>query len=237
MFCAQCGSEVDESMKFCFRCKSSEVLKTKPTQKSISVEVPLYAGFWVRVLAISLDSILAFTIIVLLAIVGIFILNALHVKDEKHIYTILGFGGIFCVIAYYLYIIIFTTQYGATLGKQVLGLRVVPLNGGNLGWRSVFLREIVGKFLSGITYVGYMMAGWTEKKQALHDMVADTCVIYERNIKIRSVIVTIAVLLVFFVFSLIVLDIAGETLPPLKSAQKTGEVNQKEEKVHSFAII
>lgn len=69
------------------------------------------------------------------------------------------------------------SRYQASLGKMALGLKVVDIEGNRL----TFLRAAgrnVSKLLSAFTFfIGFMMAGWTNKKQALHDMVARCLVI------------------------------------------------------------
>ena len=69
------------------------------------------------------------------------------------------------------------SRYQASLGKLALGLKVVDIDGKRL----TFLRAAgrnVSKLLSVFTaFIGFMMAGWTNKKQALHDMVASCLVI------------------------------------------------------------
>jgi uncharacterized RDD family membrane protein YckC len=69
------------------------------------------------------------------------------------------------------------SRYQASLGKIALGLKVVDKDGNSL----TFLRAAgrnVSKLLSVFTlFIGFMMAGWTNKKQALHDMVAGCLVI------------------------------------------------------------
>jgi uncharacterized RDD family membrane protein YckC len=65
----------------------------------------------------------------------------------------------------------------ATLGKMALGLVVTDLEGRQLTFGRATGRYF-GKILSGlICLFGYFMAGWTEKKQGLHDMLANTLVL------------------------------------------------------------
>jgi uncharacterized RDD family membrane protein YckC len=65
----------------------------------------------------------------------------------------------------------------ATFGKRMLGLRVADMDGQRIGFIRASVR-FFGKILSGlICSIGYMMAGFTEKKQALHDMIAGTFVV------------------------------------------------------------
>ncbi len=66
----------------------------------------------------------------------------------------------------------------ATPGKRALGLKVVDESGHRIGFGRASGRYF-GKILSGMLfYVGFAMAGFTERKQALHDMVAGTCVVF-----------------------------------------------------------
>jgi uncharacterized RDD family membrane protein YckC len=65
----------------------------------------------------------------------------------------------------------------ATLGKMALGLRVTDLEGRRISFGKATGRHF-GKIVSWIILaIGFMMAGWTEKKQALHDIMAGTLVV------------------------------------------------------------
>jgi len=64
-----------------------------------------------------------------------------------------------------------------TLGKIVFRLKVVDLNGARISFARATGR-FFAKILSGmILNIGYIMAGFTERKQALHDMIAGTFVL------------------------------------------------------------
>ena len=66
---------------------------------------------------------------------------------------------------------------GATLGKIALGLRVVDLNGNRIGFGRATGRYF-GKLISGaILFLGYIMAAFTQQKQALHDIIAGCLVV------------------------------------------------------------
>lgn len=70
-----------------------------------------------------------------------------------------------------------SSPYQATPGKRVLGLKVVDLEGRRLSFGRATARWF-SKIPSGlICYIGFFMAGFTERKQALHDMIAATLVI------------------------------------------------------------
>jgi uncharacterized RDD family membrane protein YckC len=68
----------------------------------------------------------------------------------------------------------------ATLGKRLFGLKVIDQNGQRIGFGRASGR-FFGKILSGcLCAIGYIMAAFTERKQALHDIMAGTFVIRTR---------------------------------------------------------
>ena len=68
-----------------------------------------------------------------------------------------------------------------TLGKMALGLRVTDLEGRRISFGKATGRYFA-KFLSGMTLsIGYIMAAFTAKKQALHDFVAGTLVLSKQS--------------------------------------------------------
>jgi len=65
----------------------------------------------------------------------------------------------------------------ATLGKKLSGIKVTDMEGGKIGFGKASGRYF-GRIVSGLIFmIGYLMAGFTEKKQALHDMMAGCLVI------------------------------------------------------------
>ena len=70
-----------------------------------------------------------------------------------------------------------SSTWQGTLGKKALGLEVTDLEG-----RRISFGRATGRFFAKIIsalilWIGFIMAGFTEKKQALHDMIAGTLVI------------------------------------------------------------
>ena len=72
----------------------------------------------------------------------------------------------------------------ATPGKLLLGLRVVTTGGEKLSFLNALGRN-AGRILSSVMMIGYIMALFTDRKQALHDMMADTLVIYKPALEIN----------------------------------------------------
>jgi uncharacterized RDD family membrane protein YckC len=73
-----------------------------------------------------------------------------------------------------------SSRYQGSLGKMALGIVVTDLSGQRITFGRATGRHF-GKIISKLTiYIGYMMAGWTEQKQALHDIMAGCLVIRKR---------------------------------------------------------
>jgi uncharacterized RDD family membrane protein YckC len=120
-----------------------------------------YAGFFERFLAVLIDA-------VILSIANWVIRFALGPFVSL-------FTGLVIGIAYEVYFLSSPKQ--ATIGKQALGIIVTDLNGGRIDPGKAALRW-VGKIISClILFIGYIMAAFTERKQALHDMIAGTIVV------------------------------------------------------------
>lgn len=134
-----------------------------------------YAGFWMRFWAYAAD----------LVIIGS--LNRILVApffaaagEPVMIGGFLSLETIIKGIIFYLYFVLMTRFFRQTLGKMIFGLKVISLKGERLTWGTLLFRECIGRFISRVTAVGYVLAGLLPKKQALHDIFADTAVIIER---------------------------------------------------------
>jgi uncharacterized RDD family membrane protein YckC len=150
-----------------------------------------YAGFWLRFLAYLIDSVVAgivFGIFALLvvAIVGVgyfrTLFEAMNGEDPTFpmaaVALILLASAVSVVATWLYYAWMESSEYQGTLGKMALGLIVTDLPGRRITFARAsgrfFAKMITGLIPLGI---GYIMAGFTEKKQALHDMIASCLVL------------------------------------------------------------
>ena len=84
------------------------------------------------------------------------------------------FKEIFIIIYYAL---MESSKYQATLGKIIMGIRVTNINGAQIDFSKALLRNL-SKILSAlILCIGYIMILFDDKKQGLHDKIADTVVV------------------------------------------------------------
>ncbi|MEJ2201726.1 MAG: RDD family protein, partial [Desulfuromonadaceae bacterium] len=83
-----------------------------------------------------------------------------------------------CLVVWVSYFVFFTGYCVQTPGKMLLRIKVIRTSGAEIGYGRAFLREVPGKFLSAILFgIGYLMVAFDERKQGLHDRIADTFVI------------------------------------------------------------
>jgi uncharacterized RDD family membrane protein YckC len=126
------------------------------------------AGFWIRAVALAID-VLVFVLVqasfgwIAAAILG----PPVEGVDSPH-----GSVGLFTVLFSAVYTTVLHTVAGQTIGKSLVGIRVVGVDGAPLSAGPAFLRYLAG-FLSLIPLgFGFLMAGLRRDKRALHDLIA-----------------------------------------------------------------
>lgn len=144
--------------------------------------MPLYAGFWKRVAASLIDGVLLTIAGSLIGGILGFLMGVVMAaggSDMVSVQLATGVVGyIIGIIINWLYYTLFeSSSKQATPGKLLLGIKVTDLSGQPIGFGRANGRYW-GKIISGLTLcIGFIMAGFTEKKQCLHDMMAGCLVI------------------------------------------------------------
>jgi uncharacterized RDD family membrane protein YckC len=130
-----------------------------------------YVGFWTRLGAQIIDAIIYWVLVVVMVAIGSAAPLVLIAFIPVIIYGV--YRHLKC----------------QTLGRRVLGIMVVDDSGKAVGfWRGA-LREIIGKFVSGIVlYLGYLWIAFDPNKQGWHDKVARTYVVRQSATPRRSAI-------------------------------------------------
>ncbi|MBV9887054.1 MAG: RDD family protein [Acidobacteria bacterium] len=155
----------------------------------------MYAGFWLRVLAYCIDMIVLGVFAVPILIggamalgIGGMIASLPRNQDPFEngmppafaLFILLCVGvGLFGTWLYFA--LLESSEWQGTAGKRALGLIVTDM----AGQRVTFLRATGRHFAKIVTgliplFIGYIMAGFTEKRQALHDMIA-SCLVLRRG--------------------------------------------------------
>lgn len=164
---------------------------TVPTAYAAPVPPPMYVsptgatrygGFWIRFVAVIIDAIVvglvtgpvSLIIGIVLGLAG----HAVSMPNEGAQLASFVITFAFSTLASWIYeAALESSKYQATLGKMALGLKVTDLEGRRISFLRATARHFA-KILSGlILMIGFIMAGFTERKQALHDMIAGTLVV------------------------------------------------------------
>ena len=134
------------------------------------------AGFWLRVVAATLDSVLCNLVVIGMGFVIGLVLGLNEVRIDAGTELALSLMGGIVSLFYYVF---FTGYSGQTPGKIALRIKVVHNgNDEDVGYGTAFLREVIGKFLSMLILgIGYLMVAFRSDKRGLHDLIAGTRVI------------------------------------------------------------
>lgn len=204
MFCPKCGKETDASGKFCQWCGADieSVGGGHPPMASLpeeddGPEVGVYAGLGRRFIACIVDIILVVLLgLVTVAGFGLFRgLQNLYFWAVQHVPadqltvegttgalagSILAAYGILLVIVPWLYFAGFeSSRSQATPGKVLMGLLVTDMEGQKPTFARTTLR-FFAKFISLlIIFIGFIMIGFTQKRQGLHDKIAGCLVLLQ----------------------------------------------------------
>jgi uncharacterized RDD family membrane protein YckC len=207
MYCSKCGAAVPEGAVFCSVCGQSTgspggvqtqvgVLPPPPPppQMVASGVRVLYAGFWLRLVAAIIDNLI-------LGVPSVFLFFLLFAGMMPMLMHA-GEGGnptavvfmflprimalvVISVVGRWLYwSLMEASECQATLGKKALGLYVTDMEGRRTTFGRTSGRFWGGRGISAIPYLGGLyylidciMCGFTERKQALHDMIANCLVL------------------------------------------------------------
>lgn len=205
MFCVRCGTQNEAGAQYCSNCgnplggQASPVPGEGPIAQdpaTSALQAPFeYAGFWRRFVAYIIDSIL-------IGIVWSPVQNLLMTRfgfDPAEIeamspeqfsnpealtefFSVVGLIALIGLGVQWLYFgLMESSTKQATVGKMALGMKVTD----EYGERVTFARatgRYLAKFVSAIIFmIGYIMAAFTERKQALHDKIAHTLVVRARD--------------------------------------------------------
>ena len=184
--CTSCGSDQMADGRFCLFC--GDLLaqpKTASQRKLAQVETAApaeYAGFWLRCWAGAVDIGVEALGAVLLTLVIDFLLRPLiHFfgVDPWDLKVSMGvaFIAIWAVGSWLYCAFMESSSWRATLGKRLFGLQVMTVDGSRTSFGLATARHFM-KFLSlfGLM-IGFLMSGWTKRRQALHDIPCECLVV------------------------------------------------------------
>jgi uncharacterized RDD family membrane protein YckC/Tfp pilus assembly major pilin PilA len=187
MYCPNCDASNPDGSRFCIKCGASlsEALsvsvsglnaRKEPATAAAaapgnSLPLMIYAGFWRRVWAYLIDYGILLIAAFAVGLVAAFIAPTMLDEDDQRL-------TLFVFVLIWLYTALMeSSTYQATVGKLALGIKVTDATGERLTfWRATgrYFAEILTSLTLGI---GYLIAAFTKRRQALHDIVARTLVV------------------------------------------------------------
>jgi uncharacterized RDD family membrane protein YckC len=184
MFCSRCGKLNDDLARFCQSCGANlGAMSREPDgQERIVSSGSLleYAGFWRRLLAAIADGIV---IAVAYSIIGLVWLPH-FARPQARIAGV----NLAILVAWIYFALMESSSTRATLGKMALGICVTDLKGDRVSFSRATGRHFAKIISTIIVFVGYVMAGFTQRKQALHDIIAGCLVVKKASLQSRETI-------------------------------------------------
>lgn len=164
-------------------------------QQRPGASISTYAGFWKRLAAYFIDAFVLYLPFTLLEIP--FHMRAAYEglarrisPDTDPAAALLAYQQFYAeqwpyflttlVVGWLYFALCESSSWQASVGKLALGIRVTDLNGARISFGRA-LGRYGGKLISGmILCIGFLMVAFTQRKQGLHDMLANTLVLNGR---------------------------------------------------------
>lgn len=184
--CSSCNAHNASNTRFCGSCGASLMLPSTATPYQTPSSQPeaslvaefAFAGFWKRLVAHLLDSIIFGLLFAIVSMILGFSLFENSTENLESATATTGFYALLYIPAWWLYFALMeSSSTQATLGKKIMGIRVTDLQGQSIGFGQATGRHFAGLISYMIFSIGYLMAAFTSRKQALHDMIAGTLVV------------------------------------------------------------
>ncbi len=128
------------------------------------------AGFWIRMFASFLDN-----VILMIPLIFLFKFFDLDMESEDLSNFIMN---IIIITA----CILMWVKWGKTPGKALLKIKIISMKEGseNITFDQGLIRYL-GYLLSTVLFfIGFLMIAFREDKRGLHDLISNTCVVYEK---------------------------------------------------------
>ncbi len=143
------------------------------------------SSFWIRFVAYMIDGpilIAALSVVFGIAVIAVAIAVPGDDKAKADMLGVeVGFGLLvtFIVSAWLYEALMTSSPRGATLGKMAIGGRIVRADGAQLSFGRATARHFLKVMITPLVpfAIGYLMAAFTARKRALHDVLADTLVV------------------------------------------------------------
>jgi uncharacterized RDD family membrane protein YckC len=200
MFCPKCGKETDASGKYCQWCGADiESVPAAPVtspEEDDAPDVGMYAGLGRRFIAFIVD-------IILIILIGLIVITFFSlVNGIRYAYflasgvpysslteagsldaavgpIVAAFGMLLIVVPWLYFAGFESSRSQATPGKVLMHLIVTDLEGNKPTFARTTLRFFFKYISALIIFIGFLMIGFTKKRQGLHDKIAGCLVLLQ----------------------------------------------------------
>ena len=155
----------------------------RPQAVSTIHTVNTFGGFWIRFVAYFIDGLVLMVPVAIICAIFFVVLGVTWDEDEENqgaiIAGVFALAGVLIVISWLYEALMTSSERGATLGKMAFGLRIVRADGARLSFGRATARHFLKTMITPLVPfgIGYLLAAFTDRKRALHDIMADTLVI------------------------------------------------------------
>jgi len=195
--------------------------KEKAEAPSVAAAAPVVsmaelqpAGFWLRVVAVIVDSAL------MMILLAVMMIGAAGVGED----LVEPAYWLWVLISFLYWPVLESSAQRGTVGKMMLGLVVADIDGGKLPFLRSLLRNLA-KIISAIPfYIGFFLAAFTARKQALHDLITKAVVLRKSGSSFaRAAGVLVAGIALFVVGGYLAADYLMSAMPKEMQAMMGGE--------------
>ena len=188
--CPRCHHRNDIDSSFCVNCGLPFEGETVPlypgSDPRIGSTGTPFQGFWIRLLALFIDLLVTLVLEVLVGgVIGGLIGLSIGLSDpnfetssiDQAIADAEGWITLGQVLVFSIYHVILVGAFGATVGKLIVGIKIVQKNGRRVGYGHALGRYLATYISALILGIGFLMVAFRQDKRSLHDLIAGTVVV------------------------------------------------------------
>lgn len=150
-----------------------------------------FGGFWRRLVASIIDGFIIFLFMIpfiVLFFVWMFSYFAgMNLESPENFSSAYGITSFIFLLIFmgipFVYYWILMVKWQTTIGKKILGMKIVKMDGSKITLGTVFLRQLLGAWIASFIFnIGYLWIGYDIKKRSWADMVAGTYVVHYKEL-------------------------------------------------------
>jgi len=186
VICPQCGADITGGAELCPRCgeraPDPSAGLASPTPVPVALRQVVYAGFWRRAAAYVFDILLLSLLLNPLILEPLIARNGISPEElysfsSGHARQIFAIQMLIGFVAWVYWAVLESSPWRATLGKKLFGIEVTDLHGRRISFARATGRHFAKNLSLLMLGIGFLMAGFTERRQAFHDILASCLVV------------------------------------------------------------